>query len=90
MKKVKWLNIKSNQLKEVPRNVLFSSNTAILALSRTLIPILSNDISLLNSGKYTVGTDSVPVGKLTKSLPQLSSFCSNPARPRGTDGAPRL
>jgi hypothetical protein len=30
------------------------------------------------------------VGKLIKSLPQQSSFCSDPARPHGTDGAPRL
>ena len=30
------------------------------------------------------------VGKLTKSLPQLSSFHSDPVRPRGIGGAPRL
>lgn len=51
MKKVKWLIIKSNHIKETTRNVLFSSDTIILALSRNLNPIPSNDMSLVNGGK---------------------------------------
>jgi hypothetical protein len=47
MEKVKWLIIKSNHIKETTRNALFSSNTIILTLSRTLIPILSNGIPLM-------------------------------------------